>query len=75
MECAPMAELENWGGNLLFNSEISVCDWPWNVDCKATLKPAETTTPATTAPTTTQSTTIPATTTPATTTATSKVTI
>merc|ERR1719508_145110 len=49
LECPSISE-EMGGGSLSFNTELSVCDWPWNVDCTTTSEP---TTPATTTPATT----------------------
>merc|ERR1712106_781047 len=39
-ECPAISE-EQGGGRLSFNPEISVCDWPENVDC-TTAEPTET---------------------------------
>merc|ERR1711936_876300 len=35
MECPPMSD-DLGGGSLYFNTQLNVCDWPWNVDCTTT---------------------------------------
>eukprot|EP00090_Calanus_glacialis_P023972 TRINITY_DN37191_c0_g1_i1.p1 TRINITY_DN37191_c0_g1~~TRINITY_DN37191_c0_g1_i1.p1 ORF type:complete len:196 (+),score=48.99 TRINITY_DN37191_c0_g1_i1:46-633(+) len=52
LECPAISE-EMGGGSLSFNPELSVCDWPFNVDCTTvvpTEAPPATTTTATPTP-------------------------